>query len=186
LKGGKKNCQKLLVLRANKIIIVGELKIMSYDEQIKNNKSEALFAETAGGTFKFSEKSPFILGKFLRYDIYRKRPWSKPSVIYVVDTDHGESMFFLGGATDRIIKNSLIPGQVYSFLFLGKKKTNRGREMNNFRIEHILDVPREPGQKPIVRRKRKTTNEDRINNPIQMKLPAKKGRKNASVTKKKN
>jgi len=159
---------------------------MSYNEQIKNNKSEAVFNETAGGTFKFSKDNPFIVGKFLRYDIYRKRPWSKPSTIYVVDTDHGESMFFLGGATDRIIKNSLIPGQVYSFLFLGKKKTNRGREMNNFRIEHILDVPKEPEQKTVKRTRRKRNKNDIPVNEDIIKNQMKKGKRNVSVTTKKN
>lgn len=128
---------------------------MTYNEKLKNNKIESVFDQTAQGTFKFSEDTPFIVGKFIRYDLYKRRPWDKGSTIYVLDTDKGEAMFFLSGATDKIIKNSLIPGQIYSFRYLGKKKTNRGREMNNFRIEHILDVPKEEPSKPVKRRTRR-------------------------------
>jgi hypothetical protein len=130
---------------------------MGYNDLYKSKKVVSLYDETAGGTFKFTNDSPQIVGKFIRQDIYRKNILSAKSMMYTFDTDSGEKTFFLSGATDKIIRNTLIPGQIYAILFLGKKKTSKGREMNNFRIEHIVDLPRDPEPKKRVVRRRTTT-----------------------------
>jgi hypothetical protein len=130
---------------------------MGYNEQYKSKKVVSLYDETAGGTFKFTKDSPQIIGKFIRQDIYRKNILSAKSMMYTFDTDSGEKTFFLSGATDKIIRNTLIPGQIYAILFLGKKKTSKGREMNNFRIEHIVDLPKDPEPKKRTSRRRTTT-----------------------------
>ena len=113
---------------------------MSYKEMYANNQKNVLYAETASGTFKFSKENPKIVGRFISTNDYKKNLLSKKSILYMFDTDDGEICFFLGGATDKIMKNQFIPGQVYSIEFLGKKKTARGREMNNFAVEHIITV----------------------------------------------
>lgn len=130
---------------------------MGYNDIYKNNKVVSLYDETASGTFKFTDKSPQIIGKFIRTEIYKKSLLSKKSIMYTFDTDNGERTFFLGGATDNIIRNTLVPGQIYSILLLGKKKTSKGREMNNFRIQHIMDIPKSPEEKAKVVRRRRSS-----------------------------
>lgn len=128
---------------------------MGYKDIYKNNKVVSLYDETASGTFKFTKDNPQILGKFIRQDTYKKTIFSKGSIMYTFDTDTGEKTFFLSGATDNIIRNTLIPGQIYSILYLGTKKTSKNHDMKNFRIEHIMDVPKpDTEKKKVVRRRR--------------------------------
>lgn len=116
---------------------------MSYKDLIKTGKTKAIVNESAQGSFKFTKENPIIIGKLIRLESYRKNMFDKKSVIYVVDTDIGTQQFFLGRATDNILRDKLIPGEIYEFTYLGKKKTRKGREMNNFKIIHIVDYDKE-------------------------------------------
>jgi len=135
----------------DEILLLGVLN-MGYREKYLKNKKDLVIGGDDGQTFKFTEKNNMVIGKFIRQQTYKKDIFSKKSEIYFFDTDEGPKAFFLGGVTDKRIGKSLIPGQIYSVESLGKKKTGRGREMNMFRITHILDEPAKKTSRRVVRK----------------------------------
>lgn len=105
-----------------------------YDEAQKVGGVESLTP-----TFIEMEKAgQKILGKYISSSDVQGSIGKGTYKQYVFDTDEGLVKFAMGAATDREVAPQLVVGDVYHIKFEGKEIITGGRQVNKFKVQHIV------------------------------------------------
>lgn len=134
---------------------------MGYKELYEASKKKGSVVSMSPENWKWDEEGKQLIGKLTAIEELRSSKNKKEKYnLYTIETDDGPIKCTLGKGVDGKIPLKDHFGQIVALTFLGIKELDKGRKMNNFKVE-ILDGEISDSPKSSTR-----SNKKKFENPV--------------------
>lgn len=118
---------------------------MRYSEE-QLQKKEVIVDTRRSNYVRLNEENPVFIGKFLRSEEWRKNIFAHPAVKYFFDNGEQEVSLMISRSFDKRFQNMFLREEIYKITYTGKTELSRGRRMNNYVVERMIDVSSSGGE----------------------------------------
>lgn len=108
-----------------------------YDKMFDDAEKDGKVEKLSSPVFKFEKPGDRITGLILGRKNVKGKGFGSISILYLIDTNDGETAFFLGGGSDKLYEDKLVEGVYVRVTFTGKKDIGKNRSVNTYDVKRF-------------------------------------------------
>lgn len=105
---------------------------MTYKEMYERSVADATVEKLTPTYFEFRAAGDSLIGEYVSKAEVRSTVSDGTYSQYIFRTDNGVVKFHLGAATDREVRDLLVPGRIYYIEYEGKEKLAGSKSVNKY------------------------------------------------------
>jgi len=111
----------------------------TYAEMYAKAKKSKALKQLTPAYHKWEKENETIVGAFVSSASVSSKEEGSSYKQYIVESDNGLVKFAMGKAADNDFGETLVPGVIYAFTFLGQERISGNRMVNKFDVFELGD-----------------------------------------------